>query len=97
MAVLDAPLMLGHRDSVVNGKKRYMLKNRQHQQAPYAQSVSCSSDNSNAMARISIVHALNSRLIGILKVLASFTSVVRRKSFSPLSITPVKDRARPLW
>ncbi len=40
---------------------------------------------------------LKSLLIGTRKVLANFTSVVRRRSFSPRSMAPVNDRARPLW
>ena len=40
---------------------------------------------------------LNSWLIGIRKVFANFTSVVRRRSFSPRSMAPVNDRARPPW
>jgi hypothetical protein len=47
-------------------------------------------------ARVYAVHA-NSLPIGILQVLASFTRVVRRRSFSPRSIAPVNERARPLW
>jgi len=40
---------------------------------------------------------LKSLLIGIRKVFANFTSVVSRRSFSPRSMAPVNDRARPLW
>jgi hypothetical protein len=30
-------------------------------------------------------------------VFASLVSVVKRRSFSPLSIAPANERARPLW
>ena len=48
------------------------------------------------LARVHGVH-VNSLPIEILKVMASFTRVVRRRSFSPRSIAPVNERARPLW
>jgi hypothetical protein len=35
--------------------------------------------------------------MGIRKVFANFTSVVSRRSFSPRSMAPVNDRARPPW
>src|SRR5437868_13331495 len=50
----------------------------------------------SGLARVHSLH-MKSLPIEILKVLASFTRVVRRRSFSPRSIAPVNERARPLW